>query len=230
MERKCAAAGISVEFFKAFDGSKGEHVALSRYDDAMAFWLTGHRLTPGELGCFASHYTLWLSCVELRQPLLILEDDIDFSPRISEAIAVLEALVPRYQMIRLAGTRAREHRVLEKVGAWEIVRFNKGPYGTTAYAISPAAAAMLLAKANTWWLTVDRYVDRFWSHGVQSVGILPYPVMHGSPADTEIEPHRFHAKHSFAVGLRREGWRLVEDGRRLAANWAYKLGRQSALQ
>jgi GR25 family glycosyltransferase involved in LPS biosynthesis len=38
------------------------------------WWLT----TP-EVGCFMSHYRLWNTCIELKQPLLILEHDVVFT-------------------------------------------------------------------------------------------------------------------------------------------------------
>ena len=32
-------------------------------------------MTPGELGCFASHYLLWEKCLELNEPIVVIEDD-----------------------------------------------------------------------------------------------------------------------------------------------------------
>ena len=32
-------------------------------------------LTKGEVGCFLSHWRLWEKCIELNEPILILEDD-----------------------------------------------------------------------------------------------------------------------------------------------------------
>jgi len=34
------------------------------------------RLTNGEVGCILSHIKLWKKCVELNEPILILEDDV----------------------------------------------------------------------------------------------------------------------------------------------------------
>lgn len=34
-----------------------------------------HRLIPGEIGCFDSHYRLWQKCIELDEPIFIWEDD-----------------------------------------------------------------------------------------------------------------------------------------------------------
>lgn len=35
--------------------------------------------SPGEMGCFDSHYRLWEKCVELNEPILIFEDDVKFT-------------------------------------------------------------------------------------------------------------------------------------------------------
>lgn len=39
------------------------------------YW--NRRLTKGEIGCVLSHYKLWRKCVELNEPILILEDDVN---------------------------------------------------------------------------------------------------------------------------------------------------------
>lgn len=36
------------------------------------------RKSPGEMGCFDSHYRLWQKCVELDEPIMIFEDDVEF--------------------------------------------------------------------------------------------------------------------------------------------------------
>ena len=34
------------------------------------------RFTKGEVGCVLSHFKLWKKCIELEEPVLILEDDV----------------------------------------------------------------------------------------------------------------------------------------------------------
>lgn len=41
----------------------------------------------GELGCYASHYLMWQKCVEINEPIIILEDDIKISPMLVEYLA-----------------------------------------------------------------------------------------------------------------------------------------------
>ena len=35
-------------------------------------------MTLAEMGCFASHYLLWKKCVDLNEPIMVLEDDSEF--------------------------------------------------------------------------------------------------------------------------------------------------------
>ncbi|CCF80089.1 putative lipopolysaccharide biosynthesis protein [Helicobacter bizzozeronii CCUG 35545] len=37
-------------------------------------------MSMGELGCYASHYSLWQKCIQLHEPIAILEDDVHLKP------------------------------------------------------------------------------------------------------------------------------------------------------
>lgn len=39
---------------------------------------TGKLSSPGVIGCFLSHYSLWRRCIELEEPIMIFEDDVKF--------------------------------------------------------------------------------------------------------------------------------------------------------
>ncbi len=80
------------------------------------WWLT----TP-ELGCFMSHFNLWKRCVDLNEPILVLEHD-----------AVVLAPVPVLP---------------EGTVALELCRMDQAIANTAAYIISPAAAKLALAEA-----------------------------------------------------------------------------------
>ena len=36
---------------------------------------------PGIIGCFDSHYRLWQKCCQLKEPILIMEDDINYGKK-----------------------------------------------------------------------------------------------------------------------------------------------------
>src|SRR5579871_4561271 len=100
MVRNLGSLGVAFSFFKGFDGARGEHEALSRYDEAACLRSFGAPLTVGEIACFASHYSLWRECRTADQPLLIMEDDVTLSPGFPRAIEVANAQIARHRCLR----------------------------------------------------------------------------------------------------------------------------------
>jgi collagen beta-1,O-galactosyltransferase len=89
MERTLKELGIDYTLFEAVDGKtlnddylqqKGITL-MPEYSDPY------HKrpMTTGEIGCFMSHYAIWLRMIELDQKeVLVLEDDIKFEPFFTE--------------------------------------------------------------------------------------------------------------------------------------------------
>ena len=84
---------------------------------------------PGAQGCFLSHYILWNRCIELNQPIVVLEDD-------AEIIAPLEEISTDYDLVKLHKPRASGQ---SKLGHWST--------GAFAYWISPTGAKKLVEFA-----------------------------------------------------------------------------------
>src|SRR5947209_18328274 len=68
IESNLARLGLAFEFFTGVDAARGEHVALSRYNEIAAWRDLQRPFHVGEIGCFASHYLLWQQCVQAREP------------------------------------------------------------------------------------------------------------------------------------------------------------------
>ncbi|MEZ9323151.1 glycosyltransferase family 25 protein [Vibrio sp. 10N.286.51.E5] len=75
IEQQFANIGQDFKFFDAVDGRKDVHPLFSYYNSKKRMRCKGYEMTPGELGCFASHYLLWEKCVELNEPIVVIEDD-----------------------------------------------------------------------------------------------------------------------------------------------------------
>ena len=175
MEEKLRRLGLAYAFFPAFDGATENPASFPQYDPTRCSLRFGVPLTDGEFGCFASHYRAWQECRRRGVPVAIMEDDVELSPDFPKALALAEERIETHRLIRLSGLLDRPHRTIETIdGSCELVRFLRGPAGTQCYALSPNAAAALLAHAGTWVEPVDLYIDRFWRHGVLSKAILPY--------------------------------------------------------
>lgn len=161
------------EFFDAIDGRKGEHPLFSKYNQEKRLLIKGYGMTPGELGCFASHYLLWEKCVELNQPIVVIEDDAQLEPCFSVSMQHIEQLA-LYGYVRLFVNGRR--RPFVKIGRYEthdVVEYTRGPGATRAYFITPDAAQKFIDKAQEWLLPVDDYMDQFWDNKVACRGIIP---------------------------------------------------------
>ena len=121
--------------------------------------------------------------------------------------------------IRLAGlNKVAEVTIRPLEAPYRLVRFLKGPAGTQCYAISPEAARMLLAKAGAWIEPVDDYLDRFWTHGVQSVAILPFHIRHDVEERSDIGDTRANRERSFVGPVGRTASRLYASLARRLSN------------
>lgn len=216
--RQIASLGITASFSTGVDGAA---IDPGRY---RAFLPPANRffrrpLTPGEIGCFASHYRLWQECVAAGRPMLILEDDFRMESDVPAVIDLLPALLNRHRCVRLAGLLPRKSRKIATLpGGRSVVLFDKGPQGAGAYALAPAAAAILLAHAATWHEPVDNYMDSFWIHGLLPIGVTPYPVFFVRGGSL-IEASRFD-RGAGLVRYTRRAARIPQTARRLA----FKMG------
>ncbi len=102
--------------------------------------LTSH----SEMGCFASHYLLWKKCVELGEPIMILEDDVKFHAPVP-ALRFREFI----HLCKLIHRRPGRTHVLHKLplSFREVYYPLRASIGTWAYGISPIGASKLLRSA-----------------------------------------------------------------------------------
>lgn len=212
--RQIAHLGLGASISPAVDGATAD---LDRY---RPFLPAPNRflrqpLSPGEIGCFASHHRLWQECVAADRPLLVLEDDFLLAPEARGVIDRLPDIVRRFRYVRLAASLPRASRPVERLPDGRSVSLlAKGPHGTVAYALTPEAAALLLVHATTWREPVDHFVDSFWIHGLLPFCITPCPV--GCPrGGSLIEPSRFDRGRGLER-LTRRLVRLPRTVRRLA--------------
>ena len=96
-----------------------------------------------QMGCFASHYLLWEKCVELDEPIMILEDDVGFHApvlplRFKEIIHLGEP-IPQGNKEIMAAVPNKYQEVCYPFGHL---------LGTYAYAITPLGAQKLIDAAH----------------------------------------------------------------------------------
>ena len=180
--RQLSEKGIEHEFFEAWNGEKALKEKLFHWNKRRFLVSTGCPSAQGEIGCYASHMMLWKKCVELQQPILILEDDFQLSDNINTALALADELIETYGYIRFNGESRHTVDILSKDG-YHLKRYKKAPLLALAYALSPAAAQKLLDNFDEYMEPLDYYLKRFWATKQRVYHLSPDPITHNEFSD-----------------------------------------------
>lgn len=139
-------------------------------------------MSPGEIGCYASHLTCWRAIAAAAQPMaLVIEDDVNLDADVAGFAAGVRAAGIGFDMIKLIG-RADEsvQRTVARIGARELIEYRRPPSWTGAYLVSREGAAKLARARQRFFRPVD--VDlRFWwevDPDFRLYGVVPYPAQH----------------------------------------------------
>lgn len=141
----------------------------------------GRQLTPGEIGCYSSHYAIWQDMVARGIPqCIVLEDDTIVDWAFLSALTAtnlaacdmpylrLYAKLPAFSRTVSSDFIQRSRSVIEYVGH---------AYGTQAYAITLAGARAFLQACSTIQRPIDDQMDRSWDHGIRNLAVFPAPVI-----------------------------------------------------
>src|SRR6056300_220717 len=96
------------------------------------------KIRKGEIGCFLSHWNAWQTCINEKEPIMVLEDDAIISDDFDE-FEILK-LTNEYDFIYLQRNENEPDRVVSINDKLEVPAY---PYNLTAYVITPAAAQFL---------------------------------------------------------------------------------------
>ncbi|EAI6696460.1 glycosyltransferase family 25 protein [Campylobacter upsaliensis] len=139
-------------FFEAVDGDGGEEFA--KFHPAWAKYLFGRELSPGEKGCFASHYKLWQKCLELNEGIFIIEDDVEFTQAFN-ANNLEKILKSPYEYVRIY--HIKEAKLYDLELNFKITFSNVA--GTQGYYLKPSAARKFIKKCQFLIKPVDDSMD-----------------------------------------------------------------------
>jgi glycosyl transferase family 25 len=184
IESTFARLGLGFEFFAGIDAWRGEHVRFFQYYATAVPSDFFRPLAAGEIGCFASHYLLWQRCMESREPLVIMEDDVVIDDGFVRALETATDLLPTFPLIRLSITEegAGTAPILPLPSGFELISLASGTFGAQCYMLSDVGAKALFEHATVWSMPVDIYMDRPLVHGIGSYGLRPYFVTHADQA------------------------------------------------
>lgn len=143
----CRDHNINFEFFDAIDATSGE-IILTEEQKTNQYLnlikLTNTLLSPCEIACFISHYLLWCKCIELNEPIIILEHDAVMIKNI--------AYHPFFNMIQYLGAIEQLYDLkpvfpIPPHGQLHGVSNFRFMLRTHAYSIDPMIAKNLIARA-----------------------------------------------------------------------------------
>ena len=208
-----AHAGIPFEFFEALRGEQAMAEGhFERCDDDEWLLNTGREVTPAEIGCFASHRSMWQKCVELGEPIMIMEDDFQLLPGFVDAVEQAARNIDECGFIRLQDeTRARREQVAKR-GQFRLWRYTKAPHSMMCNAITPEVAQRFVEMTRVACEPVDVFIKKFWEHGQPIYGLTPYTVTESRLSRKTCIPDRHKACKDLKVRstrlLRKCSWEV----------------------
>lgn len=198
---------IEFQFIDACDGRLGLHPYLKNYDEKSFVVNRRRKAAPGELGCYVSHLLAWEKCVELNEPIVVMEDDFELTGDFEAGVAYLEKFVDKLAFVRLEPLEKQFFLTSRKDRDFTLVKQLNVGMCATGYVITPHGAKELLKNAMPIKMPVDLY--------------LKYTLMHNQLIHALV-PHLVYPTHADSIiGIDARNYR--EKGALLALKrFAYK--------
>lgn len=213
---RAGEAGIDWRFFDACtDRPKGLTL-----DEAAVLRHKGRALTRGEVGCYASHWSIWREMMERGTPqMIVLEDDVVVDWAYLRRLAATDLATEGIDYLRLYAKRPTFQRMIRKdflQHSRSVAELIGLAYGTQGYAITLAGAQRLVAHMSVIERPVDDGMDRSWAHGLPNFALFPAPLFEATiPSD--IGANRFQPKsHPSFASFGQRNWRRME---RMRMRW-----------
>ena len=115
--------------------------------------------SPGVIGCFYSHYTLWARCVKLDEPIMIFEDDVKFFRNMPDldwddvmVLALGKSVYKEDPYKKYMEDPEDPPRLIEWRGT--------AMPGCVGYAIKPHAARALVKTYRNYFLPADNAINQ----------------------------------------------------------------------
>lgn len=215
--------GVDFKFFDADVLSEmPDHHIYNLYNPKKTRLYKGYTLTTSELGCFASHISLWEKSVEFNTPILILEDSIELTGNLKSYLPTIENLVTDLGILKLYNIYSRKNKVIKKVNSsYNVISNLKGGCGTQAYAITPTAAQNYLNLVNGFFEPVDDFMENEWRTKQTVFSLIPHLVKRRQIAST-IGSRKIKESLSIKNKLNIEFYRLYKQSRQFLYNVFYK--------
>ncbi|WP_269845686.1 glycosyltransferase family 25 protein [Histophilus somni] len=203
---------INYQFFTGVNGNtQPNHPLFAKYNQKKRYQRKGNEITLGQLGCYASHYLLWEKCVQLQQPIIVLEDDAILQPNFLAVYQFCFSAENQFEFFWL--THSNSSKIRTKLihtlpDSTKLEQHYFGYSNTTGYYLTPQAAQKFLEHSQEWIYNVDIFMDRFYENHVALLGVNPPCVKPDFSKQSQITMNKNN--RTFWVKLRREYFALLE--------------------
>lgn len=174
--KKLSERNIDFEFIDAVDGRVDQHPYLKNYDEKSFLINRRRRAAPGELGCYVSHLLAWEKCVEVDEPIVVLEDDFQLTPDFEAGIEYLEKFVDRISFVRLEPLEKQFYLTSRRDPDFALVKQLNVGMCATGYVITPQGAKKLLENGRTIKAPLDLYLKYTFMHDQLIHALVPHAV------------------------------------------------------
>ena len=156
--------GWSFRRVTAIDGRQMDPASLARLAPAPWSRYQSRRLTPGEIGCLASHRMAWTALIDSGRPwALVLEDDAVLGSEVPQALDVF-ARQTAFDLVKLEGISVKVNksfgtRMVE--GPPDIFLMQTVSAGAAVYCLTQRGAQKLLRITASMNREVDFFIRQF---------------------------------------------------------------------
>ena len=142
---------INYEFIEAIDYKRLNNFIV---DENFRDPFKNRPVLKSEVACFLSHKKAWEKCLELNEPVIILEDDAVINKHWDEEYYT--SLINKYNFIYL---QKNENKPTEVISIDDKLEIPSYPYNLTGYIIKPSTAKVLLNNINK-IIPADEYIPK----------------------------------------------------------------------
>lgn len=203
-------AELEFSFFDAQSVINDYTDFFEKYDEREFQINTGRTAAKGEIGCYASHLALWEKCVELDEPIMIMEDDFYLTEGFRSAVFIVADEIDQYGYIRLQSEGSGKSRLVKSIGDYKLLYYTKMPHSLMCYAITPSVAKQFIRKAKVLDAPVDVMIKKIWEHKQRLYGLSPYTVIDSDLSSESMISGRVKHKKSLSIQfsrfLRKTSW------------------------
>ncbi|MGI4859365.1 MAG: glycosyltransferase family 25 protein [Janthinobacterium lividum] len=175
MEKQFSRLKIPVCFFDAIAIRHEFADQVPGYDLAKRLRRFGYGLTPGEIGCYLSHRTVWRRFLDSDSEVCCaLEDDGVLRDDFSEVVADIVTAREHWDFVRLYSLYRRGARpYCITAGSCQLNWVACSAMSTLGYLLTRRAAEKLLVHTQEIMFSIDEAIDRHWEHGLRQFVVHP---------------------------------------------------------